>query len=188
MGLSVAPINSAFALDPGAHEILCAAFKNEVFIFLQSQGTPAVKLYWPSQPRALDGSPTYCQNLDMGSEHLTPLGETLQYSYFPVCGLPTRNIMGFDYITTLLLLPVSLWFLLYAFGPEPARLLCPWNFPGKNTGVGSHSFLQGIFLTQGSNPGLLHWQQILYCLSHQGRSPYVFSYRKSLWVVASFFH
>ena len=42
-----------------------------------------------------------------------------------------------------------------------------WNYPGKNTGVVSHSFLQGIFLTQGSNPGLLHCRQILYCLSHQ---------------------
>ena len=31
---------------------------------------------------------------------------------------------------------------------EPARLLCPWDFPGKNTGVGSHFLLQGIFLTQ----------------------------------------
>ena len=38
---------------------------------------------------------------------------------------------------------------------EPARLPCPWNFPGKNTGVGCHSLLQGIFQTQGSNPGLL---------------------------------
>ena len=42
-----------------------------------------------------------------------------------------------------------------------ARLLCPWNSPGKNTGVGCHALLQGIFLTQGSNPyllHLLHWQ------------------------------
>ena len=38
----------------------------------------------------------------------------------------------------------------------PARLLCPWNSPGKNTAVGSHSLLQGIFPTEGSNPGLLH--------------------------------
>ena len=35
---------------------------------------------------------------------------------------------------------------------------CPWDFPGKNTGVGCHFLLQGIFLTQGSNPHLLHWQ------------------------------
>ena len=53
-------------------------------------------------------------------------------------------------------------------GPQPARLLCPWNSPGKNTGAGRHSLLQGIFLTQGSNLGLLHCRQILYCLSHQG--------------------
>ena len=41
------------------------------------------------------------------------------------------------------------------------RLLCPWDSPGKNTGVGCHALLQGIFLTQGSNPYLLcflHWQ------------------------------
>ena len=43
------------------------------------------------------------------------------------------------------------------------------NSLGQNTGVGSHSLLQGILLTQGSKPGLLHWRQILYQgLSHQG--------------------
>ena len=52
-------------------------------------------------------------------------------------------------------------------GLQPARLLCPWNFPGKNTGMGSRSLLQGIFLTQGSNLGLLHCRQILYQLSYQ---------------------
>ena len=51
---------------------------------------------------------------------------------------------------------------------ESARLLCPWNSPGKNTGVGCHALLHGIFLTQGSNLGLLHCRQILYHLSHQG--------------------
>ena len=49
-------------------------------------------------------------------------------------------------------------------------LLCPCNSPGKNTEVGCHSLCQGIFLTQGSNPGPLHCRQILYCLSHQGSS------------------
>ena len=53
-------------------------------------------------------------------------------------------------------------------GPQPARLLCPWNSPGKNTGVHCPFLLQGIFLTQGSNLGLLHCRQILYCLNHQG--------------------
>ena len=53
-------------------------------------------------------------------------------------------------------------------GLQRARLLCPWDSPGKNTGVDSHSFLQGIFPTQRSSPGLLHCRQILYHLSHQG--------------------
>ena len=43
-------------------------------------------------------------------------------------------------------------------GLQPARLLCPWDFPCKNTGVGCHLLLQGIFLTQGSNLGRLHRQ------------------------------
>ena len=50
----------------------------------------------------------------------------------------------------------------------PSRLLFPWNFPGKNTGVDCHSLLQGIFPTQGLNLGLLHCRQILYHLSYQG--------------------
>ena len=54
-------------------------------------------------------------------------------------------------------------------GLKPARLLCPCNSPGKNTGVDCYFLLQGIFLTQGSIPGLLHCRKILYCLSHQGR-------------------
>ena len=38
--------------------------------------------------------------------------------------------------------------------PMDCRLLCPWDSPGKNTGMGCHFLLQGIFLTQGSNPHL----------------------------------
>ena len=49
---------------------------------------------------------------------------------------------------------------------EPGRLLCPWNSPGKNTEVGCHSLLQGIFPTQGLNLGLPHCRQILYQLSY----------------------
>ena len=56
---------------------------------------------------------------------------------------------------------------LWPHGLQPIRLLCPWSSPGKNTGVGCHALLQGIFPTQGSNPGLLHCRQILW-LSHQG--------------------
>ena len=52
-------------------------------------------------------------------------------------------------------------------GLQPTRLLCALNFPGKHTGVGCHFLLQGIFLTQGLNPSLLHYRQMLYHLSYQ---------------------
>ena len=53
----------------------------------------------------------------------------------------------------------------------PHGLYSPWNFPGQNTGVGSLSLLQGIFPTQGSNPGLPYCRQIIYQLNYQG-SPF----------------
>ena len=57
-------------------------------------------------------------------------------------------------------------------GPQPARLLCPWNSPGKNAGVGCHALLQGIFPIQGLNPSLLHCRQILNHLSYQERTSF----------------
>ena len=57
-------------------------------------------------------------------------------------------------------------------GQQAARLLCPWDFPSKNTGVGCDFLLQGIFLTQGSMQGLLnllHWfssVQSFSCVQH----------------------
>ena len=53
-------------------------------------------------------------------------------------------------------------------GQYPARLLCP---SGTKTRVSSHFLLQGIFLTQGANPGLSHGRQIPYHPSHQGKPP-----------------
>ena len=49
-----------------------------------------------------------------------------------------------------------------------AGLRCPWDSPGRNTGVGCHFLLQGIFPMQESNPGLLNCRQILYRLSCKG--------------------
>ena len=63
-------------------------------------------------------------------------------------------------------------------GLWPARLHCPWYFLGKNTEMDSHSILQRIFLTQGSNPGLLHCKQTLYHLSHQGRREFIHMLKK----------
>ena len=50
----------------------------------------------------------------------------------------------------------------------PHGLYSPWNSPDQDTGVGSLYLLQGIFPTQGLNPGLLHYRWILYQLSYQG--------------------
>ena len=62
----------------------------------------------------------------------------------------------------------------------PQGLYSPWNSPGQNTGGGSLSLLQGLFPTQGSNPGLPHCRRILYRLNHQG-SPRILK-----WVVYPF--
>ena len=60
---------------------------------------------------------------------------------------------------------------LWPHGLCPIRVLCLWDLPGKNAGVGCHFLLQGIFLTQGSNlylRNLLHWQADILPLSHLG--------------------
>ena len=76
-------------------------------------------------------------------------------------------------------------------GLQIARLLCPWDSPGKKTGVGCHALLQGIFLTQESNLCLLHipalagrffttsttWEAPLFCLVCI-KSTYVVQLRK----------
>ena len=62
---------------------------------------------------------------------------------------------------------VSVW----PHGLQPARLLCPWDFSGQNTGASSRFLLQGIFPCQGSNPRLLclpRWQADSLPLSHRG--------------------
>ena len=69
-------------------------------------------------------------------------------------------------------------------GLQPARFLCPWHFPGKNTREACHFLLQEIFPTQGSNPGLPHCRQILLPLSHQGSyGSSVFSFLRNLHTV-----
>ena len=65
---------------------------------------------------------------------------------------------------------------IYATIVYPYRLYSPRNSPGQNTGVGGLSLLQGIFPTQGLNPGLLHCRRMLYQLSYRG-SP------NSIWLI-----
>ena len=73
-------------------------------------------------------------------------------------------------------------------GLELTRLLCPWESPGKNTGVGCHFLLQGIFPTQGSNPGLPHSRQMLYHLRHQGIPIYTSLPYREIYIVFLFPH
>ena len=54
--------------------------------------------------------------------------------------------------------------------PVLYRLLYPWNYPGENTGVGSHSFLQGLLPPQGSDPRLLRCRWIFCHVSRHGSS------------------
>ena len=81
---------------------------------------------------------------------------------YPLCCLGTESF-------PILLWPHGLW---------SNRLLCPWDFPGKNTGVGCHFLLQEVFPTQGSKLDLLHllcWQADSLPLRHQ-RSPWICPY------------
>ena len=67
--------------------------------------------------------------------------------------------------------------LLKPYRLQPARLLCPWDFPGKNIGVGCHFLFQGIFPTQGSNSCLLHCRWILYRQATREAQQYFRNYK-----------
>ena len=92
-------------------------------------------------------------NLEFGSHQIKI---SPKIAFFLVAGLDKSVNCS---VVSISLQPHELW---------PTRLLCPRDFPGKNTGVGSRSLLQGIFPIQGSNPCPLHCRQILFCLSHRG--------------------
>ena len=80
----------------------------------------------------------------------------LNHSYISVTILVVINyfylLLGFMVVLVTKLCLIFLW----PQGLQPSRLLWPWDFPGKNTGVGCHFLLQGIFPTNRSNPCLLH--------------------------------
>ena len=67
---------------------------------------------------------------------------------------------------------------LWPHGRQPTRLLCPRDFPGKNTEVGCHFLLQGVFPTQGRNPFLLHFEAYSLPRSHLGNMCYPSRERK----------
>ena len=70
------------------------------------------------------------------------------------------------YSTWKVLVSQSCSTLCYPMEYSPPEFLCPWNSPGKNSGVDCHFLLQGIFPTLGSNSGLLHCRRVLYHLTH----------------------
>ena len=74
----------------------------------------------------------------------------------------TRSLFSL-HISSLLCVQLLQWGLTLCDPTRSCRLLCPWDSPDKNPGVRCHSLFQRIFPTQGSNPGLLHRRQILYC-------------------------
>ena len=93
-------------------EFLCI-FKSEFSVFPQPCGAPAIKLHCPSKLNAfrthLPGAGPLGWQACVGLRTLIPVGESLQYNYFPVCGSP--GAYRIDYIMSQLLLLVSLWFL-----------------------------------------------------------------------------
>ena len=91
----------------------------------------------------------------------------------PICCLPQQSIWHLYYSALLFSFKVKLLSRVHLFATPwtiATRLLRPWDFPGKNTGVGCHFLLQEIFPTQELNPGLPHCRKTLYHLSHQGSS------------------
>ena len=106
-----------------------------------------------SQPLPPSQTAQRSQNTPLFSSH-NPLGPTYPSSPVPSQLFPSPPADSFSY---------AKW-----SESRPCGLHSPRNSPGQNTGVGSLSLLQGIFPTQGWNPGLPHCRRILYQLSHQG--------------------
>ena len=64
---------------------------------------------------------------------------------------------------------------------HPRDWIPPWNSPGKNTEVGCHFLLQGIYLTQGLNPGLLHCRQVQATIWFSSPTPWHISRGNRWW-------
>ena len=86
---------------------------------------------------------------------------------------------AFHVIIVVVVVLVARRVLLFATPWTVARLLCPWDSPGKNTAVTSNCLFQGVFPARALNLDLLHYRQILYYLSHQ-ESPISWGYSQSL--------
>ena len=99
------------------------------------------------------------------SAHQFPLSSTVSQSlckFMSIESLMLSNHLTLSSSVLCSSVSTSLQFL------GPTMVLCPWDFPGLDTGVGFHSLLQRIFQMQESNLGLLRCRQIFYHLGHQG--------------------
>ena len=117
----------------------------------------AWKISWTEEPGGLKsmGSQRVGHDWETNTYLLTLI--LCQALYWRLCCAgPSHSVMS-----------DSLW----PHGLQPSRPLCPWGFSRQEYWRGCHALLQGIFPTQGSNPGLPHCRRILYRLSHKG-SPY----------------
>ena len=92
-------------------------------------------------------------------QYITPL-----HSLTTEVGLSCLHCLNFQLLSACLFpfTTLSAMCSLVSDSPTPTRPLCPWDFPGKNTGVGCHFLLQGLFLTQGSNLHPLHCRWITF--------------------------
>ena len=109
--------------------------------------------------------------------HSAPQSHLYQYPWPSLISAPTISPSD-PCLISFLLIPYNLlllfshqvmsYTLLQPHGLQPTRFLCPWDFLGKKTGMGCHFLLLGIFLTQGSNLPLPHWQADSLLLSHLG--------------------
>ena len=110
-------------------------------------------------------------DIQVVSEPLKVVCEIVDVIFFPPWGKSSQFLLNFWRLDACALSSSVMSDFLWPHELYPIRLLCPWNFPGKNTEVGCNFFFQGIFPTQGSNPcllHLLHWQIDSLPLSHMG--------------------
>ena len=122
------------------------------------------------QRSLMDYSPWDCKDSDMTEQLSTALIGVWLYTSALTVPRSRCLLMG---TCISLLCCCSVVARLWPHGLQPTRLLCPLDLPGKNTGVGCHFLLQGIFLTQGQNPPLLHRQVDSFPLSHLGGAHYL---------------
>ena len=106
------------------------------------------------------------------SQRVQQDSETKPTAIIYVCMCLIYDIFYIPFMCTCVYSVAQLHLTLQRHRLEPTRLLCPRNFSGKNTGVGCHFLPKGIFLTQGWNPRLLHWQADSIPLNHFG-NPYI---------------